>query len=419
MFLIQPTKKHTNPKHFVKFTINNIPVNNENISKSSIKVGLRMNGSGICSISKVYKEYTETITYEAEEEVPIEEQKKEETKTEEQKMDTTEDTEKKDQNMDTSEDNEKKESTEENKTTEEPKKEEPKKEEPKKDEKPKTKKIKVQKKKDVVRKTDLAFEESSFSMDSKEIHSLHEQEIKMQSQDSLIVSTQIAKNAVESYANEMKYEIAENMGEYIEEQAKESYNNFLNDTENWLYEDGENVAKSVYDSKLQELKKVGDPLKKRYTESQDRAFYIEKFNNVIQSVLDFAESDDIKHEHITLEERDQLRNLANDAKKWLEENLNIINNQPKHIDPPILCSQIISRTQDVENKSHPIMTKPKPIVEEKKPETTNQQPGSGTEETTNQQTNENNSQSSQENPQENPQENQQQEKMDTTEDKQN
>jgi len=211
----------------------------------------------------------------------------------------------------------------------------------------------------VVKKIDLHFEESSFSLTQKEINILHELEIKMQAQDNLIVSTLIAKNAVESYVNDLKYELTENMGDYIEEQAKETYKNILNDTENWLYEDGENASKSVYENKLQELKKTGDPVKNRYNQAQDRPFYIEKFHNAINSVIEFSNSEDVKHEHITLEERDQIRNIANDAKNWLEEKLNIINNQAKHIDPPILWSQIVSKQEEVEKKVHPIMNKTK------------------------------------------------------------
>jgi len=127
-------KKHENENHFAKFTIANIPANGENSSKSSIKVGLKMSSSGLCTLSKVYKEYTETITYEAEEEVPITET---ENNKEEQKMDTSSENSnpenKEEQKMDTTSENTTTETKkEENKT--ETKKEEPKKEEPKKEE---------------------------------------------------------------------------------------------------------------------------------------------------------------------------------------------------------------------------------------------------------------------------------------------
>ena len=364
--------KHKNPKHFAKFTIKNVPQNNENISKSSIKVGLKMNASGVCTISKVYKEYTETITYEAEEEVPIENEK----------MDTStdENSSPSEQKMDTS--NEEKTTPN---TTE-------KKEEPKKEEKPKTKKVKVQKKRDVSKKIDLNFEESTFSLSSQEINKLNEIENKMVAQDNLIIATQIAKNAVESYVYEMNTGLDEGWSNFIEESQKESFNNLLNDTRDWLYGDGDDVAKSVYDQKLNDLKKIGDPLKKRYNESQDRQFYVDKLINVCNIVIEFSKSEDVKHEHITLEEREQIRNVANDALNWLNENLSIIKNQSLFIDPPILCSQIISRQQEVESKTNPIMHKPKPVeqkpTEQPKTEqpTTTEQP-TNTEQPTEQPTN--------------------------------
>ena len=39
-------------------------------------------------------------------------------------------------------------------------------------------------------------------------------------------------------------------------QDKEQFMKLLNDTEDWLYEDGEDESKSVYNKKLEELKVV-------------------------------------------------------------------------------------------------------------------------------------------------------------------
>jgi heat shock protein 4 len=44
----------------------------------------------------------------------------------------------------------------------------------------------------------------------------------------------------------------------------------LEDTENWLYEDGEDQTKQQYIDKLAVLKKLGQPSQERYMESEER-----------------------------------------------------------------------------------------------------------------------------------------------------
>ena len=44
----------------------------------------------------------------------------------------------------------------------------------------------------------------------------------------------------------------------------------LSTTEDWLYDEGEDQAKKVYVARLDELKKVGNPVEERQTESTNR-----------------------------------------------------------------------------------------------------------------------------------------------------
>ena len=62
-----------------------------------------------------------------------------------------------------------------------------------------------------------------------------------------------ARNAVEEYYSVYK--------EFISEQDKEQFLRLLNDAEAWLYERnrGDDETKTVYNKKLEELKKHGDP----------------------------------------------------------------------------------------------------------------------------------------------------------------
>ena len=55
------------------------------------------------------------------------------------------------------------------------------------------------------------------------------------------------------------------------EQDKEQVLKLLNDTEDWLYEEGDNETKSSYNKQLEELKKHGDPIVKRVKEFESRS----------------------------------------------------------------------------------------------------------------------------------------------------
>lgn len=89
----------------------------------------------------------------------------------------------------------------------------------------------------------------------------------------------------------------------------------LEDTENWLYEDGEDQPKQVYIDKLAELKvilpftctglfhllpllmytchwlqKLGQPIMERYTEAEERPKAFEEMGRQIQQYMKFVEA---------------------------------------------------------------------------------------------------------------------------------
>merc|ERR1712202_36468 len=76
-----------------------------------------------------------------------------------------------------------------------------------------------------------------------------------------------AKNTVEEYVYEMREKISTSYEEYISEQDKETFSRFLTETEDWLYEDGEDETRAVYQARLDDMKKMGNPVKHRSIEA--------------------------------------------------------------------------------------------------------------------------------------------------------
>ena len=56
-------------------------------------------------------------------------------------------------------------------------------------------------------------------------------------------------------------------------QDKETFSRFLTETEDWLYEDGEDETRAVYQARLDDMKKMGNPVKHRYLMYKLHSFF--------------------------------------------------------------------------------------------------------------------------------------------------
>lgn len=63
-----------------------------------------------------------------------------------------------------------------------------------------------------------------------------------------------AKNAVEEYVYDMRGKIYDRYEKYISDEDRDTFRTLLSNTEDWLYEEGDNQPKQVYVEKLEELK---------------------------------------------------------------------------------------------------------------------------------------------------------------------
>lgn len=146
-------------------------------------------------------------------------------------------------------------------------------------------------KKKKVTRTELKFTEISSGLTEKEIQELTEEEAKMMASDRLAIETAEQKNAVESYVYDMRSKLHESLAPFATEQSRTQFSQLLEQTESWLYGDGEDVPKSVYSQKLAELKSMGDPIIKRKYEDENRYEAIMQLRGIIQSLTLTAESE--------------------------------------------------------------------------------------------------------------------------------
>ena len=117
------------------------------------------------------------------------------------------------------------------------------------------------------RQTNLKYESVvSKGFNEKELAQYFEIEAHMNNHDRLIHETHEKKNELESYIYEMRQKLGDKYKDYTTPEIAQTLLKNLTDDEQWLYADGASAPKSSYVAKIEELRKIGDPIKKRFDE---------------------------------------------------------------------------------------------------------------------------------------------------------
>ncbi|KAL9000441.1 MAG: hypothetical protein Q9169_000958 [Polycauliona sp. 2 TL-2023] len=125
--------------------------------------------------------------------------------------------------------------------------------------KPKTRKIKKQ-----VRKGDLPLSAGTASLDQATKDAAAEKEAQMFMEDKLVADTEDKKNELESYIYELRGKIDEQYSEFASEDEKTKLKEKLEQSEEWLYDEGDDATRGVYVAKMDEIRFVAGPIVGRY-----------------------------------------------------------------------------------------------------------------------------------------------------------
>lgn len=161
-------------------------------------------------------------------------------------------------------------------------------------------------------------------------------------------------------------------------QERDSFSLKLEDTENWLYEEGEDQQKQVYIDKLAELKKLGDPIQSRYIEAEVRPKAFEELGRQIQlymKVVEAFKAKDELYDHLDELEMVKVEKQVNDAMTWMNNKMNLQSKQSLSQDPAVKVQEIQTKTKELYSACNPVVTKSKPKVEPPKEETAAEQNG--------------------------------------------
>uniref|UniRef100_A0AAQ5XTP1 Heat shock protein 4a n=1 Tax=Amphiprion ocellaris TaxID=80972 RepID=A0AAQ5XTP1_AMPOC len=260
------------------------------------------------------------------------------------------------------------------------------KQEKKNDQPPQAKKPKVK-----TKTVELPIENNlHWQLSSEELNTFVENEGKMIMQDKLEKERNDAKNNVEEYVYDMRDKLHGVLEKFVNETDRDSFSLKLEDTENWLYEDGEDQQKQVYIDKLAELKKFGQPIHERYMETEERPKAFEELGRQIQmymKIIEAYKAKDELYDHLDELEVTRVGKQVNDAMVWMNTKMNQQNNQDLTLDPVVKVAEIQAKTKELYSACNPVVSKPKPKVEPPKEEKTENGPVNGQEGTENQPSN--------------------------------
>lgn len=213
----------------------------------------------------------------------------------------------------------------------------------------------------------------------KQISQLFEEECHMANQDRVTHETYEKKNELESYIYNTRSKLNEEYNQYATAQQKTVLLQELEKAENWLYSEGMKTAKSVYIQKLDELKKLGDPITNRYKEYHQIPDASHEFLQNLAVYESVATSTDPKFEHITQEERQALLDAVNEHKAWLNSIADATAKANRLENPPVSSQEIFNKHKAFVEKNYATINKPKPKPQPTpaKTETTTEAPKEG------------------------------------------
>uniref|UniRef100_A0A673ATN1 Heat shock 70 kDa protein 4-like n=1 Tax=Sphaeramia orbicularis TaxID=375764 RepID=A0A673ATN1_9TELE len=218
------------------------------------------------------------------------------------------------------------------------------KQEKKSDQPPQAKKPKVK-----TKTVELPIENNlQWQLSSDVLNTFVENEGKMIMQDKLEKERNDAKNNVEEYVYDMRDKLHGALEKFVSEADRDVFSLKLEDTENWLYEDGEDQQKQVYIDKLAELKKLGQPIYNRYVEAEERPKAFEELGRQMQlymKIIEAYKSKDEQYDHLDELEVTRVEKQVNDGMIWMNSKMNQQNNQNLTLDPVVKVAEIQAKTK--------------------------------------------------------------------------
>ncbi|VVC33836.1 Heat shock protein 70kD, peptide-binding domain,Heat shock protein 70 family,Heat shock protein [Cinara cedri] len=224
---------------------------------------------------------------------------------------------------------------------------------------------KEEKKKSITKTIDLRIESITHGYSTMDLNNYIEQEGKMVAADRQEKERIDVRNSLEEYIYDMRSRISseDDLAPYIVDADRENISKQLEDLEIWLYEDGEDCIKNIYNEKLDMLKTVGEPIKRRkieYTTFPSIQTQVVQLISNAENNIDLFHKGNEQFNHLDSAEVDKLAETLKNAKSWLEEKASQVTATPLYKDIPIKLDEFIKEKHNIEENVLKVLYKPKP-----------------------------------------------------------
>ncbi|KZV37170.1 heat shock 70 kDa protein 16-like [Dorcoceras hygrometricum] len=171
-----------------------------------------------------------------------------------------------------------------------------------------------------------------------ELSQAQEKESQLTQQDIKMERTKDKKNTLESYVYETRNKLLNKYRSFATDSEKEEISSNLQQTEEWLYDGGDDESEYVYTRKLEDLKKIVSPIENRFNDEEARALATRGLLNRIEEYGDAVKS-------LPPGERDAVLAECRKAEHWLREKSQQQDSLPKNADPVLWSSHITEKTE--------------------------------------------------------------------------
>ena len=122
----------------------------------------------------------------------------------------------------------------------------------------------------------------------------------------------------------------------------------------------------MYVAKLEELKKMGDPIELRAAEERARPAACATLASVAAAFEAQAAPDDA-HAHIDAQDLEKVRDECKAALDWLAEKTALQEKTAKTAPPVLLSADVVKKTEALKRVAEPILARPKPAPPKPEP----------------------------------------------------
>ncbi len=181
-----------------------------------------------------------------------------------------------------------------------------------------------------------------------------------------------AKNKYEGYIYYIRNKLIddeEEINKISSEEQRDALRQSGEEAEDWMFDEGFSADLATYEAKYEELSAPAEKVFFRAAELSARPKAVKALLSKLDKVQDLMKKWETTMTHITEEERQEVLDKVDEARKWVEDKVAEQEAADQTADPVFTSEEVPGQTKKIESIVGRLMKKPKPKPAEKKTET--------------------------------------------------